>query len=186
MLYFEKCIEILKKIEVSNFRGEIFPYSKAFDDILAIFEKNKLAKRRIYFCGNGGSAGIAVHMTADFLKNGEFRACSLYNPSVLTCLANDFEFGEVFAKQLELLIDPEDLVIAISSSGESDNIIKAIKLSRKKGAMIITLTGFKSDNSIRKMGDYNIYVPIGHYGIVESLHQIVLQQIVDEFAIRIK
>lgn len=72
-----------------------------------------------------------------------------------------------------------ELLVAISSSGESENIVKGIEAIRKINGKVITLTGFDENNRIRKMGDINIYVPKKHYGIVESIHTIILQQIVD-------
>ena len=73
----------------------------------------------------------------------------------------------------------EDLVVAISSSGNSQNICNAINVAQKKGAEIITFTGFRSDNYAKQNGDINVYVPCEKYGIVESIHNLVLQQLVD-------
>ena len=70
--------------------------------------------------------------------------------------------------------------MAISSSGNSQNIINAIEVARKRGAKVITLSGYEPDNKIRTMGDYGVYVPASHYGMVESIHNLILQQIVDE------
>ena len=133
----------------------------------------------LYFIGNGGSAGIAMHMTADFLKNGKMRTVSMHNPTTLTCLGNDFGYEFVFSKQLDLLARPGDLLVAISSSGNSPNILRAIETAKGKGCQVVTLTGFREDNKARQMGDFNIYVPSMEYGIVESVHNIILQQAVD-------
>ena len=75
---------------------------------------------------------------------------------------------------------PGDLVVAISSSGNSQNIICAIQVAKKKKAAVVTFTGFRKDNQVRQMGDVNVYVPCEKYGIVESIHNLILQQIVDE------
>ena len=72
-----------------------------------------------------------------------------------------------------------DVLISISSSGESENIVKAIETMRKQGGGVLTLTGFKEQNRIRRMGDWNVYIPVEHYGMVESIHNLILQQIVD-------
>lgn len=133
----------------------------------------------VYFIGNGGSAGIAMHMTADFLKNGKMRTVSMYNPATLTCLGNDFGIEFIFSKQLELLARPGDLLVAISSSGNSPNILRGIEMAKEKGCKVVTLTGFREDNKARQMGDFNVYVPSMEYGIVESVHNIILQQVVD-------
>ena len=101
-----------------------------YDDIISqlvnIFSITKSAEGTVYFIGNGGSAGISIHMTSDFLKNGGMRTHSMHDPSVMTCLANDFGYEYVFSKQLEIIAKPNDLLVAISSSGESPNILQAI------------------------------------------------------------
>ena len=137
-------------------------------------------RRQLFFVGNGGSAGIAVHMTADFLKNGRMRAVDLYGAATLTCLGNDYGYEYVFSKQLELLADQGDVLVAVSSSGNSPNILRAAETVRAAGGKIITFTGFQADNLLRAMGDRNLYVPSMEYGIVESIHNQILQQVVDE------
>lgn len=149
-------------------------------DILPIFTAHKQSRSRVYFIGNGGSAGIASHNTVDFLKNGGMRTQSLLDPSVLTCLANDFGYEYVFSRQIEALADPGDLLVAISSSGNSKNIVNAIKAAKAIGVEVITMTGFREDNACRQLGDCNLHVPCMEYGIVETIHAMILQQIVDE------
>lgn len=144
-----------------------------------VFRAVRDAAGLVYFIGNGGSAGIAMHMTADFLKNGKMRTVSMYNPATLTCLGNDFGIEFIFSKQLELLARPGDLLVAISSSGNSPNILRGIEMAKEKGCKVVTLTGFREDNKARQMGDFNVYVPSMEYGIVESVHNIILQQVVD-------
>ena len=85
----------------------------------------------------------------------------------------------MFSKPLDFLLKESDLLVAISSSGKSKNIINAIKTAQRKKAFVITLTGFDENNIIKQMGDVNIYVPNHKYGIVESIHNLILQQIVD-------
>ena len=80
---------------------------------------------------------------------------------------------------MEFLVNERDLVVAVSSSGNSPNIVSAIETAKKKKTMVMTFTGFKRDNRAKQMGDINIYVPCEKYGIVESIHNLILQQIVD-------
>lgn len=143
------------------------------------FEQKTKTDNRTYFIGNGGSAAIAIHMTADFLKNGGITTVGMYDAATLTCLGNDFGYEYVFSKQLEMLAKPGDLLVAISSSGNSANIIRAINVAHKKGAQVLSVTGFKEDNQARQLGEYNLYVPCMEYGIVESIHNMILQQVVD-------
>ena len=150
------------------------------EDLSFLMRQARTERRKLFFVGNGGSAGISVHMTADFLKNGQMRTIDLYAPTTLTCLGNDYGYEYVFSKQLELLADQGDVLVAISSSGNSPNILRAVEAIRAAGGIVVTFTGFKSDNCLRKMGDRNLYVPSMEYGIVESIHNQILQQVVDE------
>ena len=152
----------------------------AAEDLSLLMRRARAKRRQLFFVGNGGSAGIAVHMTADFLKNGRMRAVDLYGAATLTCLGNDYGYEYVFSKQLELLADQGDVLVAVSSSGNSPNILRAAEIVRAAGGKIITFTGFQADNLLRAMGDRNLYVPSMEYGIVESIHNQVLQQVVDE------
>lgn len=154
--------------------------SHEVEDLAHLMRQIRAAKKKLFFIGNGGSAGIAVHMTADFLKNGHMRTIDMYGAATLTCLGNDYGYEYVFSKQLELLADPGDMLVAISSSGNSPNILRAAEAVRAIGGFIVTFTGFAADNRLRKLGDRNLYVPCGEYGIVESIHNQILQQAVDE------
>lgn len=135
---------------------------------------------KVFFIGNGGSAGISMHMATDFLKNGRMRTRSMHDPATLTCLANDYGYENVFSRQVEMAADAGDMLFAISSSGCSENILRAVHVARDMNCHIVTLSGFAPDNPLRKLGDCNIYVPCDSYGIVESIHQLILQQVVDE------
>lgn len=118
-------------------------------------------------------------MTADFMNNGGMHTCSLYDNAVITGTGNDYGYEYVFSKSMEFLVNEDDLVVAISSSGNSSNIIIAIDVAKKKNAQVITFTGFQEGNRVKQMGDINVYVPCEKYGIVESIHNLILQQIVD-------
>ena len=113
------------------------------------------------------------------MKNGGMNTYSLYDNAVTTCMGNDYGYEFIFSRPMEFLLRKGDLVVVISSSGNSANIISAIETARKRQATIITFTGFESDNKAKQMGDVNVYVPCRKYGIVESIHNLILQQIVD-------
>ena len=151
-----------------------------YDEIVSELVKKFLAIKNmnstVYFIGNGGSAGVALHMTVDFLKNGRMRTHDMLNPTVLTCLGNDFGYEHVFSKQLEIVANPNDLLVAISSSGESANILNAVKVARAKFCQVVTLSVFKAGNSLTKLG---VHVPSMNYGTVESIHNMILQDVVD-------
>ena len=155
-------------------------YEESISRIIDCLLSTRTNRNVLYFIGNGGSAGIAMHMTTDFLKNGHIKTHSMHDPAMLTCLGNDYGYEYVFSKQLEILAEEGDVLVAISSSGNSPNIINAANVAREKGCYIVTLSGFKPDNRLRQMGNVNIYVSSMEYGIVESVHNMILQQVVDE------
>lgn len=159
--------------------GKVLPLS-VVEDTAQFLRNVRTAKKKVFFIGNGGSAGIAVHMTADFLKNGRMRTIDMYGAATITCLGNDYGYEYIFSKQLEILADEGDVLIAISSSGNSPNILLAADVMKKCGGTVVTMTGFQEDNKLRQKGDRNLYVPSMEYGIVESIHNQILQQVVDE------
>lgn len=178
--YIEKLIDYLETATLYDKDGIPYKdYETSMKQLVEVFTTVKQAGKQVFFIGNGGSAAIASHMTADFMKNGGMKTYSLYDNSVTTCMGNDYGYEYIFSRPLEFLADEEDLLIAISSSGNSKNIINAIQVAKKKGCRVITFSGFLKDNAIRMLGDYNLHVPVSHYGMVESIHNLILQQIVD-------
>lgn len=178
--YINRFIKKLKEVEI--WRGDNKKYSDydiGINDLIDTFMQHRNKRSQLFFVGNGGSSAIAMHMTADFMKNGGMNTCSLYDTAVITCLGNDYGYEYIFSRSIDVLAREEDLLVAISSSGSSENIINAIKSARDKGVVVITFTGFNSDNFVKHMGDLNVYVPCMQYGIVESIHNLILQQIVD-------
>jgi D-sedoheptulose 7-phosphate isomerase len=139
----------------------------------------KEGRSSIYFVGNGGSAGIASHMAIDWMKNGGFAAAAFNDGASLTCLANDLGFEHVFALPLSRQARPGDVLIAISSSGRSANILAAVAAARAAGASVITLSGFAPDNPLRRLGDINFYVPSTLYGFVEIAHLTICHAMLD-------
>lgn len=178
--YLDKLIESLEITRIYNREGiACKDYEEAMQKLLELFTEAKQEGKQVFFIGNGGSAAISSHMTADFMKNGGMKTYSLYDNSVTTCFGNDYGYEYIFSRPLEFLANEGDLLVAVSSSGNSQNIVNAIEVAQKKAMKIITFTGFRKDNRMIHSGDYNLHVPIEHYGIVESIHNLILQQIVD-------
>lgn len=178
--YLMKLIHCLEHLTIQyDFDKKVESYERGISLLVEVFTRVKKNGGQVFFIGNGGSAAIASHMTADFMKNGGMRTYSLYDNSVTTCMGNDYGYEFIFSRPLELLIKENDLLVAISSSGNSMSIVNAVAAAKEKGAEVITFSGFKQDNKIRQMGDYNLHVEIEHYGIVESVHNLILQQVVD-------
>ena len=170
---------IQNTIIVDPSEQKTYEYEEGIKHLVALLTKKKEKCSHIFFIGNGGSAAIASHMTADFMKNGGMITYSLYDNAVMTCMGNDYGYEQVFAKPLDFLLRHGDLLIAISSSGRSQNILNAINVAHEKGATVVTFTGFERDNPAMTSGDMNVYVPCSKYGIVESVHNLMLQEIVD-------
>jgi D-sedoheptulose 7-phosphate isomerase len=133
----------------------------------------------VWFAGNGGSAAIASHMATDFWKNGGIRALAFNDASLLTCLANDCGYERVFEKPLGMFARRGDVLVAISSSGRSENILRAVAAARRRGAAGLTFSGFRPDNPLRRRGDLNFYVPAREYGPVEIAHNALIHCLLD-------
>lgn len=178
--YLEELLNALNVVEIWKKTDEKYSdYSDGIQALVDYFTEHKKCDSRVFFIGNGGSAAIAGHMTADYMKNGGMNTYSLYDSAVTTCMGNDYGYENIFSKPMQFLVRENDLLVAISSSGNSKNILNAIRTAKDKGADVITLTGFSPDNQAKRLGDMNIYVPCDKYGIVESIHNLILQQIVD-------
>jgi D-sedoheptulose 7-phosphate isomerase len=163
-------------------------YNKHFSDFFSSAELQKQVEesvtlvksvKRIFFIGNGGSNSICSHMMEDYGKIGGFRTFAFSDAALITCYANDYGYENAMAEWLKLHLDAGDLLIAISSSGESKNIVNAAAVAQSKNAKIITLTGFAEKNALSKMGDINMHLPVKNYGIVECFHQTILHIILD-------
>ena len=152
---------------------------KLVQKVILILKKLK-KKNKIIVFGNGGSAAIANHFMTDVLKNTKIRCISLSDISLITCLANDYGYENLNQKFIEYYGNAGDVLIAISSSGESKNMINACKKAKKlKFKSIITLTGFKKNNNLSKMGNINFWVNSKNYNLIENTHQIYLLSAID-------
>ena len=157
-------ISDLKSIEMASFK------------ILETIKK----KRTIFVCGNGGSAAISNHYICDYLKflrqNSNFkpRIISLSNNiETITAISNDINYDQIFKYQAESLFEKNDLLIAISSSGNSNNIREVVKFSKKKEVKVIGFSGFDG-GFLKKNSDISIHIPANNYGITEDAHHILM------------
>ncbi|MFN3399049.1 MAG: SIS domain-containing protein [Ferrovibrio sp.] len=177
-------------------------YVAALAAALGKVDRNQLAKAesllgralerdaQIFACGNGGSAAISSHLACDHGKG--IRADTALRPRVtslsanvelITAIANDMAFSEIFAYQLESAGRPGDLLITISSSGDSENVVRAVEWARANQVGTIAMTGFDGGRSAQ-LADVNLHVPAHNYGIVEDVHQSlmhVLAQFIRQF-----
>ena len=149
---------------------------KQLDKITNLLKKCFKDNNIVYTCGNGGSSSLADHFTCDFLKqsnnktNLQVKSISLTsNFSLISAIANDINFDEIFSFQIEKLCKKNDVLFLFSVSGNSPNLIKAIKKAKKIGVKTISFTGFNG-GKLAKLSDFNLNFPIANFGIVEDCH----------------
>ena len=146
------------------------------DLLIEVANNNK----KILIFGNGGSASIASHFSVDLTKNAGLRCINFNDASLITCFANDFGFEHWVQKAVELYGDEGDLLIVISSSGQSENMLNGVQAARNGNFMsVVTISGFAEDNPLKQLGDINLWVDSKAYNFVENIHQIWLLAITD-------
>lgn len=181
--YFNNLRAVLFSAECTRRAGDVVQ-TMNFIDALADLEhwltvELKHTNGKIMFIGNGGSAAIASHMAIDFQKNGGLKTMAFNDAAALTCLGNDLGFENIFAHSISMHAQRNDMVVAISSSGESPDIRRGIQAALDAKCTVVTLTGFSPTNTLRALGHMNFYVPASNYGLVETAHQAILHAILD-------
>lgn len=152
-----------------------------FQTINDILTKLRETGNKIYFLGNGASAAFANHMALDFSKNGKILSRSLSDSALLTALSNDYSYEKAMLEYLKIEgVSKDDLVITISSSGNSPNVVSVLEYCKENNIKSLALSGLKNDNKSIILADYSIYVPMKTYGMVECIHQIFLHLILDK------
>src|SRR5579864_6896914 len=177
--YFTTLSDHLVQAAVTTGSGAPIEMAEAVNQVIALARRTHTAGNKLIFVGNGGSSAIASHMATDYSKNGDVRAMALNDTAMLTCLGNDLGYEQVFAKQIELYARAEDLVIAISSSGRSANILNAVAAARAAKCAVVTFSGFTADNPLRRLGNLNFYIASDRYGFVEIGHLTICHAILD-------
>jgi D-sedoheptulose 7-phosphate isomerase len=177
--YFEKLAALFFSVEVTDRHQGSVELSKGLLTAVDLIATQAAMGRKVIFIGNGGSAAIASHQAVDYWKNGGMRAIAFNDSSLLTCVGNDFGYPQVFAKPIEMFADPGDVLMAISSSGRSENILSAVNAARRTECTVITMSGFSVDTPLRMKGDLNFYVASDSYGHVEIVHLSLCHCILD-------
>lgn len=152
---------------------------KNMNEAINLLRNTKSNNAGIYLIGNGGSASVAEHIAIDLTKNAGLKALTVSGSPMLTTFSNDFGYNNVFKKFIEKFGTKKDVLIAISSSGQSENIINACKEAKRKGLEVVTLSGFDADNPLRKLGGINFWVNSKAYGYLEIFHSLILHWIND-------
>tara|TARA_R110002050_G_scaffold299467_2_gene465209 strand:+ start:27666 stop:28286 length:621 start_codon:yes stop_codon:yes gene_type:complete len=175
--------------------GFVDAYASAVSDALASIDRTQFtaaamllaaaydAGRTVYVCGNGGSAAIANHLHCDHLKGIQTdtdvkpRVVSLVSGmETITAIANDISYADVFVYQLRTLADADDVLITVSSSGDSENVVRAVAWAKDNGIKVLALTGFAGGRSA-SMADVNVHVVGDNYGVIEDAHQSIMHML---------
>ena len=135
--------------------------------------------KTVYLIGNGASASMASHIAADLAKNAGIHTEVFSDLSLMTAIANDFGYEDVFAEPLRRRMAPGDMLVAVSSSGNSPNILRATEAANSLGGLTVTLSSLREDNRLRSSGMLNFYVKGSTYGMAESCHAAILHYWVD-------
>ena len=170
---------ILESLSVQEGSGE-----KLAPDMVFVRWKDftlgvRKAGKTVYLIGNGASASMASHVAADLAKNAHVHTEVFSDLSLITAIANDLGYEEVFAEPLRRRMNHGDMLVAISSSGQSPNILRAVREAKDRGGIVITLSAMRPDNALRSMGTLNFYVPAETYGMAETCHAAILHYWID-------
>jgi len=169
----------LDELVVNLTTTEIRTLNQEIADIETVANVIKKCKGIVYVVGNGGSDSIANHTVCDLMKH-KIGAVAISNANQHSMNANDYGIERMYYNAMKPLLKEDDVVILISSSGQSVNILNAVLATLNSGCKLITFSGFDNDNPLRAVGDYNVYTPSNDYGIVEMTHQVLLHMITDK------
>ena len=176
-----------KKLFLESYLNDLSNLVKPSSEILnklievaALIKENANKGKKILIFGNGGSAAIASHFSVDLTKNAGFRCQNFNEADLITCFSNDYGFENWIAKAIDFYGNSGDLLILISSSGKSKNMIKGAEAAKNKDFnTVITFSGFEKGNPLSISGDINFWIDSNAYNFVENIHQIWLLSIVD-------
>jgi D-sedoheptulose 7-phosphate isomerase len=171
--------DLLEKLSVRDGAGNAITPDKGFFNWKEFSSSIRLEGKSIYFVGNGASASMASHFSTDIAKNGGIKTQVFTDVSLLTALSNDLNYAEVFAEPLRWWMQKGDMLVAISSSGNSPNVVQAVNVAKNLGGIVITISAMSKNNLIRKIGDLNFYVAAKTYGFAESAHAAILHHWMD-------
>jgi len=179
--YVENYVKAVQGISATGPNGVQLSVDDALVRWCKIASRIKKRQSTCFFIGNGASASIASHFAADCLKNAHLRAQNFSDPALLTAIGNDLSADETFSLPLSRYGRRGDLLVTISSSGNSPNILRALATARIIGLKIVTLSAMSEQNRSRLLGDINLYIPSQRYGVAESAHALLLHCWLDLF-----
>jgi D-sedoheptulose 7-phosphate isomerase len=156
------------------------PLDRAIETVTCMFERAESENASIFWAGNGGSAAICSHLSQDVLNRLGIRSIYMGDSALMSCMANDFGYENVYSRPLERFMRRNDILIAISSSGNSENIVSCVEVAGQKGVHVITLSGMKDDNRLfNSRCRVSFLIESELYGIVETGHEALLHAIIE-------
>ena len=179
--FIQELNQIRDRVLATDALGKTLSLESAMTEVLGRMVSCCEKGNKLIFVGNGGSAAISSHQAVDYWKNGGLEAIAFNDASLLTCISNDFGYERVFVEPIRRFAKPGDCLLAISSSGKSPNILKAVEAARDAGCDAITFSGFNASNPLRSLGAMNFYVPSHSYGIVEITHLTLIHAMLESY-----
>lgn len=152
---------------------------ESFNKFYELVKEVQSSNKKLMFAGNGASASISGHAAVDFTKQGKTRAMSFNQAGLITCFSNDYGYENWVARAVDFYGDEGDVVVLISCSGKSPNVVKAAEFAKQKGLKVVTFTGHAVDNPLKTLGDINFWVDSKAYNIIECIHMIWITVVVD-------
>lgn len=180
--YLQTLSRVMLGVEATDARGGTLPVEGAAGRAVAAMLAVRTGPGAVMIIGNGGSSAIASHMHNDLTKMAGVRTLVFNETALLTAFANDDGYETSFEKPLKMWAGPGSALLAISSSGRSPNILRAVEAARERGCAITTFSGFAPENPLRALGDVNFYVPSQVYGFVETAHAAIGHYLTDRAA----
>lgn len=177
--YLQSLSGTLGNVKVSDRQENPLPLETAVSQAVEFIISLAAHSGKVMLIGNGGSAALVSHMQNDLCASVGVRALVFNEASLLTALTNDHGYAAAFKRLVELWTDAGDLLIAVSSSGKSENILQAVQAATERGAQVITFSGFQPSNPLRSLGDLNFYIDSDSYGFVECSHMSLMHALTD-------
>ncbi|MDP2342921.1 MAG: SIS domain-containing protein [Deltaproteobacteria bacterium] len=172
-------IALLQDVRCSGRDQQAIPFDDAMQRVVDRLLLARSQGKKAILVGNGGSASVVGHLQMDLCNAVRLRALCFHDAPLLTALSNDFGYPTAFERCVQLWAEPGDLLFGISSSGRSENILRAVDAARARDCGVITLSGFAADNPLRQRGDLNIHVGSKEYGPVETAHACLAHMLTD-------
>ena len=167
--YFLKINELLQSIE-----------QKKMENIYKLILRTNKKKGKILIFGNGANISTSAHFATDMTKNGKIKTVVFNDPNLITCFSNDYGFDQWIKKAIQYYGSRNDLIVLLSASGESKNLINAARYCKKRKINCISISGFKKNNSLSRFTKTNLWIDSKSYNLVEIIQMIILLSFIDK------